>query len=438
MKLGNYREIPPWGRIASGIALLALALATTSTAQEVSDAALKDRVAQLVGRLDSEKAETRTAAQAGLIKLGARILPLLPETSKTTKPETVKRLAEIRAALSKADEEVDTKPSRVTIEGKGIRLSEAIQQLQKQSKNLMTDLRDPSGAGTTNPALDLEIRDQPFFEALGIIARKGGVSLNYATGDGSIGLMEGAATGTPVREMSGPFMITLTRIGLFREVTTGVSSANVQLEVAWEPRLRPMLLALKADKLEVIDDRGKPVPPQIDKEATEVVLRPENPSAEINLSLAAPDRAARKLASLKLTADVTIPAGIKTFRFPNLTEEGAIRTIGEVRVSLKGTEVEENVWKVNVELAYPGGGPVFQSYQQGLFNNRIWLQKADGSKFEQNGGFSTATSGEGVLGFEYEFVDAPGKPGDYQLVYETPSKIITIPVQVTFKDVILP
>ena len=38
---------------------------------------------------------------------------------------------------------------------------------------------------------------------------------------------------------------------------------------------------------------------------------------------------------------------------------------------------------------YPGKGPAFESYRQGLFNNRIWLQKADGSRFEHNGGFLT-------------------------------------------------
>ena len=49
-----------------------------------------------------------------------------------------------------------------------------------------------------------------------------------------------------------------------------------------------------------------------------------------------------------------------------------------------------------------------------------------------------AGSDGGKLGFEYLFVDAPGKPADYQLVYETPSKVITIPLEFEFKDVNLP
>ena len=61
---------------------------------------------------------------------------------------------------------------------------------------------------------------------------------------------------------------------------------------------------------------------------------------------------------------------------------------GDISVTLEDTEVDEQVWKVNVELAYPGEGPAFESYRQGLFNNRLWLQKADGSRFEHNGGFN--------------------------------------------------
>ena len=110
----------------------------------------------------------------------------------------------------------------------------------------------------------------------------------------------------------------------------------------------------------------------------------------------------------------------------------------EVEITLEGTEVDEQVWKVNVVLGYPEGGAAFESYRQGLFNNRLWLQKADGSKFEHNGGFSNTSSGEGKLGFEYIFVDAPGSPADYGLVYETPSKVLTIPLEFELKDVNLP
>ncbi len=36
------------------------------------------------------------------------------------------------------------------------------------------------------------------------------------------------------------------------------------------------------------------------------------------------------------------------------------------------------------------------------------------------------------------FVDAPGKPADHCLIYETPSKVVPIPLEFEFKDVALP
>jgi len=299
----------------------------------------------------------------------------------------------------------------------------------------------------TNPALDLDLRDKPFFEALDQVARQAEVSTSFFTGDGSIGITAGgsadrprpgARPAKPLIQYSGPFRIELKQLGEVRDFQAGSAIANIQLEAAWEPRLRPMLLKLKADELKVRDDRNKPIKPQVEMESDEVVVRPENPVAEINLNLEAPERAATKIASLHVKAEITIPAGIRVFKFPSLAQENVTVKQGDVSLTLQGTEVDEQVWKVNVELVYPGEGPAFESYRQGLFNNRLWLQRADGSRFEHNGGFSNTSTDGGKLGFEYLFVDAPGKPSDYQLVYETPSKVITIPLEFEFKDVPLP
>ena len=446
MRLGSLRLSPGWW-IAWVVPLLLASLPAARGQAAPPDAALRDRVLQLVDRLDAEKPEAREAATAGLIKLGPKVLPLLPDPATVKSRERKDRLERIRVALRKAEEEINPNASRVTLQGKGIRLSEALQQLQKQTGNAITDLREQLGAEVTNPSLDLDLRDKPFFEALDQVARQAEVGTSFFTGDGSIGITGGGSSdsptprpraGQPMIQYSGPFRIELKQLGLVRDFQAGSAVANLQLEAAWEPRLRPMLLKLKADELKVLDDRKKPIKPQVQMESDEVVIRPENPVAELNLTLEAPERAASKIASLRVQAEVTIPAGIKTFKFPSLAQENVTVKQGDVSVTLEGTEVDEQVWKVNVELSYPGEGPAFESYRQGLFNNRIWLQRADGSRFEHNGGFSNTSSDGGKLGFEYLFVDAPGKPADYQLVYETPSKVITIPLQFEFKDVPLP
>ncbi|MGZ3413331.1 MAG: hypothetical protein ACXWNX_05940 [Isosphaeraceae bacterium] len=405
---------------------------------ETTDAALRDRVLQLIERLDDLKPEARNEAEARLIKLGARALPLLPDPASVTSKGRKERLEKVRATLRHAEEETSTVASRVTIQAKAIRLSEALGLIQKQTGNGITDLREQLGGETTNPAFDLDIHDVPFHEALDRVARLAEISVNAFTGGGTIGITAGTPSKDPLIQYVGPFRVAFKQLTEVRDLQAGTSAASAQLEVAWEPRLRPMLLTLKSDGLAVKDDKNREVKPQAMMESNEVVLRPENPAVEMNLNLEAPDRSAVKLSSFRIKADVTLPAGIKTFRFPSLAQENVTQKQGDVSATLQNVEIDEQVWKVNVELVYPGNGPAFESYRQGLFNNRIWLQKADGSRFEHNGGFSNTSSDGGKLGFEYLFVDAPGKLADYQLVYETPSKVVTIPLEFEFKNVPLP
>ena len=105
-------------------------------------------------------------------------------------------------------------------------------------------------------------------------------------------------------------------------------------------------------------------------------------------------------------------------------------------MTLESTEVDEQSGRSTSSSAYPGEGPAFESYRQGLFNNRIWLQKADGTR----GSSTTAASPTpgldgGKLGFEYLSSMPRASPSDYQLVYETPSRVLTIPLEFEFKDV---
>ena len=425
-------------RWLSASALAAVALAGLAAGQG-GDAALKDRVAQLLERLDAPREDARKAAEEALIKLGPRVLPLLPEVAKTTGDERKRRLEHVRSVLLEATEAANLGASRITLKGKGIRLSEVVQKLQAQTGNAITDHREAEGGEATNPSLDIDISDKPFLEALDIVCKQAEISPNFFSGDGSIGLMAGKPAAKGMIVYTGPFRVSFKQIAVVRDFQADAGTLNAQLEVAWEPRLRPMLLKLKADETKVVDDQGKALEPQVAEESTDVVLRPENPVAEINLNLKAPERSVKALGKVVVKGEVTIPASLKTFRFPTLTaKEPATIKQGDVAVTLESTEVEEQVWKVNVELAYPDDSPAFDSYRQGLFNNRLWLQKADGSKFEHNGGFSNTSSDGGKLGFEYLFVDAPGKPSDYGLVYETPSKVLTIPLGFEFKTVPLP
>ncbi len=438
-------------RVSIGVPLLLTAIPgrrrVPAPGQQVSDSALKDRVAQLVERLESPKVETRAAAEKSLIDLGTRVLPLLPTAVDKKKTDLAERVERIRTTLREKDEQVNFGPSKITLKGDAMRLTEAIKALQTQSGNIITDLREAYGAEATNPALDLEIEDKPFFEAFDIVAEKAGVTFTPFTGDGTLGIMAGGmepqpgqpAMAKPMVVYSGPFRIQFKQLSIVKEFGAAAGAATAEFEVMWEPRLRPMLLAVKNEDLKIVDDQDKEVKPQVSNEQNEATgLQAGNCVAQLNLNLIAPERSAKILKSLKVKGSVTVPAGMRLFKFPKLDATNVTQKQGDISVTLESTEVDEQIWRVALQVSYPEGGQDFDSYRQGLFNNRIWLQKPDGTRFEHNGGYNNTGSDEGKISFEYMFVDAPGKPGDHMLVYESPAKVVPIPLEFEFKDVPLP
>src|SRR5262245_47256639 len=100
--------------VASLSVALGLGLPGPGMAQ-TTNAALRDRVNQLVERLDAPKMEARQAAEDGLIKLGPRILPLLPEPAPKGNAERHRRLERVRAALREASEQTSLDATKVTL-----------------------------------------------------------------------------------------------------------------------------------------------------------------------------------------------------------------------------------------------------------------------------------------------------------------------------------
>src|SRR3954470_3040085 len=100
--------------------MLLLVLVSGTAWGQGSDAALRDRVLQLVERLDAPKMEARQAAEDALVKLGPRILTFLPEPTKATSAERRQRVQRIRVALREAQDEANLGASKVTIQGTGI------------------------------------------------------------------------------------------------------------------------------------------------------------------------------------------------------------------------------------------------------------------------------------------------------------------------------
>ena len=287
-----------------------------------------DRVRQLVERLDAPKIEARDAAEASLIKLG-RPDPAAP-CPRPRRRRSPERQAAARASPRRRSQEAERgdRPSRrprSRSRGRGSGSARRSSSSRSSRATRSPTCASNSGAEVDQPGARPRHRRQAVLRG----ARRSSAGRPRSrsrifTGDGSIGLMAGvrrkAASTWSQYDGPVPGRVQAAR-GCPRLPGRDRGTANAQFEVAWEPRLRPMLLALKADELKIIDDQGETVEPQVMRSRPRSSSGPRTRPPRSTSTSTPPTARPRSSRSLKVKAEVTVPAGIKTFRFPSLAGE---------------------------------------------------------------------------------------------------------------------
>ncbi len=418
--------------------------------QEATDAKeLKQKVAELVKGLDASKAADRQAAQAELIKLGSAVVPFLPASDADgLSGEQRRRLGEIRSALGQQAGRAGLAASKITLSAKGITLSDAIAALQRQSGNQIVDLREEFGQEVTNPEFAADWKDKPFWEVMDEIAAKTTVGFYLHTGERQIGLVMQSPQTLPTA-YAGPLRIALQQIVRRISFENKQKECVLQFEIAWEPRVRPILFEIKPDNLEVVDDLGNKIAVEAGPRGPAAEEEGESLKAGVDgtmirtdfiVRLAQPNKGASSLKLVRGKLDLLVPANIQTFDYTELAKAKDVKKQnGNVTVTLeKFKELETGLWSAELLLEYDSNSEAFESYETWFYDNEIYLQRADGTRFPVNGGNTLTESADGRVGIEYRFVDAPGKIADYKLIYKAPSTIVRESVDFELKDIELP
>jgi hypothetical protein len=410
---------------------------------------LKSKVAALVKELDASKASVRQAAQDKLIQLGADGLAHLPAPdAEGLSAEQSRRLGEIRSALAHTGGKAALEGSKVTLSAKGITLSDAMSAIQRQSGNQIVDMREDFGQEVTNPEFPADWTDKPFWEVLDEIAAKTNVGYYLHTGERQIGLVMEPPRTMPTA-YAGPLRMQL------RQLVRSISFENrqkecvLEFEIAWEPRVRPILFEMKPEDLDVVDDQDRKivVEQQSERPGAEddgMTLKAAADASMIRadfiIRLAQPNRGAEKIKSLRGKLGVLMPTNIQTFEFADLAKAKDVKKqSGNVTVVLeKFRDLDSSLWQADVLLQFQSNSGAFESYETWFYDNEAYLQRADGTRFPNNAGQTLTESGDGQVGIQYRFVDAPGRLADYKLVYKTPATIVRESVEFELKDIELP
>jgi hypothetical protein len=405
---------------------------------------LKEKVNQLVGQLADPDSEKQAAATAALLKLGPDILPLLPGPDAKLTDGQKRQLQTIAGTLRDAQAQRELTPKIVTLKEQSIALSQALKALKTQTGIKVADRRREQDS---DPKLSLSLDKVTFWEALDEIAQRADLRVYLFDRDGVVSLVDGPHKALPV-DYNGIFRIAVRRLTAVRDLESDSHVWTLDVQIAWEPRFRPLFLETQADAIEVRDGKGTVLNGLSSGSGRSAVTRPL--SVETQVRVEAPERPADKIGLLKGSLNLMGPSRMLTFTFDDLDKIGRNKadkarkeTQEGVTVHLREFSVAGERWTIGLLLEYPADTPDFESFESWLVNNEIFLEKkSTKERVPQNGGLETGDQAGHRAILIYRFVEdnnlVLGKPSDWRMIYRTPGTFVKLPVKFEFKDLPVP
>jgi hypothetical protein len=437
--------------IVRSVAAAVLIAATLVTSGQAADeATLGPEITRLVELLDRGTPSERSAAERELVELGLApgnsetLLKLLPMPNDDMSQEAATRLARIRGQVQTRMAEQAVAETRVTLDVTDALLADVLKEIEKQTGNRVVDYREQFGEEAPEKKLTLKIDDQPFWAAMDQILDATEMSPYPFAEDEAMALVARQQGGLPrvgVATYAGPFRIEPTRVSANRSVRTPDQSAlEVDLEISWEPRLRPVTLSQAGADLVVRSDTDEEVATTAMGDAFNIEVPAGSHNAEVSAPLELPSRDAKKIASLKGRLNALVPGRLVDMRFESLAgARDATQEVGGVKVTLSRVAQNQALWEIHMRIhvgsidegaAAAAGGWVFQ--------NVTYLQNKAGEKID-HAGFETTMQSEDEVGFAYFFELPEGANiADYTWVYRTPAAIVSLPTDFEVKDIPLP
>ncbi|MBX3415377.1 MAG: hypothetical protein KF708_22025 [Pirellulales bacterium] len=424
--------------------LVAVAAVVAQPAGEAPDISVQVR--RLVRELDAAQLDVRDRAEAALVELGIAALDHLPESSGRLSAEVKQRLNRVRAKLERERAIASSQASRVTLEADELPLSEILEEFSRQTGNKILDYRSEFGQEADDPRLKVAFQNATFWEAFDQVLDDAGLAVYpYSDNDEpAIAVVNRSASQTLRHGRAnyvGAFRLEAIELSARRDLRDRANrSLHLQLEIAWEPRLAPIAIGNSMADLTVRDDAGNSLIDQGDATAAydfEASVPRNSTSTDLELPLVPPPRSVEKIARLAGKLNVMLPGKRESFRFDNLEKsDGAEQRKAGVVVKLDRVRKNNEVWEVRTRVTFDDPGEALQSHRDWMFQNVAQL--VDNARESlPNIGLETYLQTENAFGISYLF-DPPDGLAGQAYVYETPTMILSVPVEYEVKDLELP
>ena len=424
--------------LATMILTMCAALGQAEAAPANDLAAIAQALAQELGAVEKSK---RDEAEKKLLELGPAAIDAIPEINERMPAEMAMRIRRVRVQLEKAAAEASVQASTVSLAGQQMPLTEALAAIQKQTGNKLIDFRPQFGEEPRDVKLSVNFAKLPFWQALDQTLDQAKLTIYAFAGEEGLAMVSRSPTQLPRHgraAYSGAFRIEGTDFTAHRDLRDPQShTLQLNVEAAWEPRLRPIVIALSPEAVTATDDQGRPVAIIGEGEAIEINVNPGATTVELPLSLSLPERSVKKLASLKGQLAVLLPGRVEEFRFTDVAKAKRVeQRRGAVTVTLDNVWKNNDLWEFRVRVTFDQAAGALESHRTWVFNNEAWLEGPEKEKIVA-AGMETTRQTENEVGVAYLF-SGPATLAGHTFVYRTPAAVLSMPVPFELKDLELP
>ncbi len=414
-----------------------------------ADPQLARQIGRAISQLNDDRAAERDAAEKKLLELGGtsttqadRFLQALPKETEQMPVAVRERLSRIRKQVEDRAAKAATAATTITLTAKEMPLKAVIAAIEKQTGNRFIDNREQQGeqANSKDARIDIDFKDEPFWTAVDQIFDQAKLGIYSYGGKDALSIVARDAADSPRHSRSaynGPFRLDITDVqGERSRRQPQQSSLKLQLEVAWEPRLRPIAISQPAADLQATTDDGGKLTVSQPKANLDVEVPNGTQAAEITLPFDLPPRNVKRITVLHGKLHALVPGRQVKFRFDDLANAaGKTQRMGGVQVTVDDVRKNNEVWEMHMRLSLEEDNGALQSHRAWVFQNLSYMLDKDGKQID-NGGLETTRQTKNEVGVAYLF-DVPAIEG-LSWVYETPAAIVDLPVEYEIKDIELP
>jgi len=351
----------------------------------------------------------------------------------------------VRAAEPTAEELL--KPTRLTLITSGSDLAPVLADIEQQTGNKLVDETGRFSDTEKLAPWNFSLYDREFWPLLDKFLDAADLEpLNNSGGDGlpigrrPLGMTPRFGQAIYV----GPFRLEVTKVA--SHIGTrfqGDHRASVELEVAWEPRLRPLMFTQTVNELKMVADDKTPVTVADGSGELSVETTRDNHAVELHLPLQLPPQPLETISSLKGRIKALVATRMAKFRFDQLDKaqndknQNVEQSDGGVKVVLDRVRENQGLCELHMRVEFAENLPEHVAQGSWNFQNLTYLENAAGEKLEHEG-FESTMQAKRKLGLAYYFDVPAEKLADYTWVYEIPAAIVEVPIEFELKEIPLP